>query len=236
MYLFYNGLWFDANEAEIVISRKRAYNQQYRLQVETHTWNVSGVRQAANQSALTTSINTFESYMTDGGDIGLYLDDQSTLTSHYLVSSESLGGTRITDLSYPKGAGAEYSTYRSWAFTLEAAFAPIGFGGNLLEFEETLTFEGDGGPRTVWLETAVGLPVEQQVSQFTTYKATQSGSAVQLGSPPLVPPPIWPDMEIRPARRLPKATKSGGSLQYTSQWSYSFESAFPLFAEPHYIY
>ena len=233
MYLYYNGLWFDANEAEITLSRRRTYNPQNKLQKETHVWNVNGVRQAANQAALTTSINTFESYMQDGGDIGLYLDDQTTLTSHYLVSSQSLGGTKIVDLSYPQGKGAEYSTFRTWSFTLEADFAPkfVGILGPI-EFEESLTFEG-GLPRKVWLECAVGPPQEQLVSQQTTYRATQTGSAKQISVPPSVPPAIWPDALI--SRQISKVTQSGNGLTFGRSWTYTFESDEPLYAEPHYV-
>lgn len=235
MYLYYNGLWFDANEASIALERKRTYNAQYRMQVETHTWRVKGVRQAASQAALTTAINTFESYMQDGGSIGLYLDDMTTLTSHYLNNAATVGGTRVTLLSYPTGDGAQYSTFRDYEFTVEGDFAPATY--NLLQpltFVETLTFTG-GGPREIWVEVANGPPQRQTVTQQTTYKATQAGSATQLGVDPNIPGPIWPDYEHIDQRSISPTIKSGAGLEWTRNWSYSFESDVPLLAVPHFI-
>lgn len=234
MYLLVGSYWFDQNEADISISKRTNYTNLVPQNV-VHTWNVKGKKHAASQSALTTALIALEAAVRDGQDIGLYLDDQATLTAHYLVNSRALGGNRIVEpVHYPLGDGgkdAQYSTYRDWAFTLEATYAISDRA--MISFEETIEFEGDGGPRTVWLETAIGLPQEQTVSQFTSYKAIQSGSAKQLGSYPTYPGPIWPDAEKRPMRKLVPKANSGASQEFEVRWTYYFESALALRGNPH---
>lgn len=230
MYLYYRGYWFDNNEAQITISKRATYNDFGIIQKVTETWSVVGIKQAASQAALTTALDALKAALYyNGGDIGLYLDDQATLTTHYIVNSRTLSGTRITSLDFPEGAGAEYSTFRTYSFMLEADFV-ANLNQNFLEYQESVTFSGNGGPMRIFLDVAQGPPQEQITMQQTTYRATQQGSAKNWGVAPTPPGPIWPQAELGPLREFSPITVSmqGGRQEQTVSWKYVFESASPL--------
>src|SRR4029079_17459158 len=103
--------------------------------------HVTGIKHAASQAALTTALGDLRAaYNVNGRDVGLYLDDGVTLTDHALPSGAALGGVRVTGLAFPRGDGAEYSTFRTYRLTLEADFPDS--AGKLLQCEQSLYFEG----------------------------------------------------------------------------------------------
>jgi hypothetical protein len=174
-----------------------------------------------------------EAYSTNGRDVGLFLDDGVTPTDHVIVSASTIGGVRVLSLEFPRGDGAEYSTFRTYRVVLEAEYTDA--SSNLLEYHEALSFDGTGGPRRVFLDVLEGLPQEQIGTQATTSRATQSGRAVGLAGYPIPPSPIWPAAELPDRRRLTLRTpeRSGGQLlRYTVDWHYSFESIIPLAGTP----
>lgn len=224
----------DQNEVDLVNVSKQAYfSDRGYVAGFTHTYKLRGVLQAASQAALTTAINALEqAYAYGGYDAGMYLDDGVTLTSHYLTNSLTAGGVKCLDISYPNGP-AEYTTYRTYEITLQADF-PIGTNA-LRDFNETVSFEGNGGPRKVLIETLDGYVVEQIVSQRTAYRAVQSGSMQSYGGYPNPPAPIWPGAELVDQRRIsPISPQVEGKSRtiYGAQWQYVFQSAYPLAGLP----
>lgn len=234
MIVKYGTYAHENNEVTVAISRRSQYSQRGILEYTRESWVMRGFIQAASQSALTTAIDSLRTaYATNGYDVGLYLDDGTTLTSHYMTSSNARGGVRVVDLEFPEGEGAEYSTFRSYGITLEADF--YNTSDNFLEWDEEISFEGTGGPLRVFIPTLDGLPQEQITAQYTTYRATQEGSALGLGGYPFYPPPIWPDAELQFLRRTSqKAPKRIGSdyVGYGISWSYTFESVSPISGRP----
>jgi hypothetical protein len=142
----------------------------------------------------------------------------------------------IAPPSFPRGQGAEYSTFRNYTIALEAEWlAPQ---ATLLAWQETIRFQG-GGPRFAYLEPINGQPVKQLLKQATTFKATQSGEAVGYAAYPLPALPIWPDAEHTDRREiryeLPRRMGPPGNPTYTQfkvSWSYSFEDSGPLLGLP----
>src|SRR5262245_55968910 len=234
MYLKYGSYTHAQNEPAVQIARRAVFSPRGYRQAVRETWRIVGVLHAANQSALTAAIAALRSaYNVNGLDLGLYLDDQTTLTDHALISGASLGGTRVTALDFPTGTGAEYSTFRSYSITVEADFPDA--SNNLLDFSETLSFDGTSGPRVVFLDTLEGLPQPQLAQHRTQSRARQSGRAVGLPTYPGAAPPIWPAAELLPERRLvlrsPRRV-AGNLTEFIVEWTYVFESIAPLAGVP----
>jgi hypothetical protein len=218
----------------VQIAKRAVFSSRGYRQAVRETWRIVGVLHAADQPGITAAIAALRSaYNVNGCDLGLYLDDGVTLTDHVMTSAAALGGTRVTALDFPSGAGAEYSTFRSYSIAVEAEFPDT--SNNLLDFSETLSFEGTGGPRVIYLDTLAGLPQAQLAQQRTTCRARQQGRAVGLATYPPIATPIWPGAELPDERRLvvrsPKRV-AGNLTEFVVEWTYVFESAGALAGMP----
>ena len=234
MFLRYGSYTHAQNEPAVQIGKQAVFSRRGFRRAVRETWRIVGVLHAADQPGLTAAIAALRSaYNVNGLDLGLYLDDGVTLTDHALSSAAALGGTRVTALEFPSGKGAEYSTFRSYSISVEADFPDT--SNNLLDFSETLSFEGTGGPRMIFLDTLEGLPQQQIARQRTTYRARQEGRAVGLATYPPVAPPIWPSAELQDQRRLslraPRRV-AGNLTEFAAEWTYVFESVSPLAGTP----
>lgn len=235
MILTYGSYSHDQNECSVTITKRAEHNDRgYRTRI-IENWLVRGVKQAASQADLTTALAAMQlAYASDYQNVGLYLDDGTTLTTHYLTNSSTLSGVKVKRIDFPAGDGAEYSTFRTYEIELEADFGVSGANALLVSFQETLQFIG-GGPRFVFLQTITGQPQKQLVAQSTPYRAIQSGSAVQMGGYPRVPGPIWPDAERIDERQISLRGPSlgrGFTGEFGVDWSYVFESATGLSGQP----
>ena len=215
-----------------------AYSPQFKLSgwiSITDTGTVAG-----NQAAMTAKLAEFEAaFSRQFQNFALY-DNAGNLTAHKLINAQTLGGVKIlTRPEYPVGAGAEYTTYRSFSLTLgaEIAVSPQQGTNAVIEWQETLTFIGTGGPRRVWQEFIEDNPENQVVAQRTTIKAIQRGSAIGFGDYLAFPAPLYP-LEVEHEdqrvyeRGTPNAKGAGVFKYYPSSWSYSFEFANPAFGNP----
>lgn len=228
MQLTYGTYTHADNEVTLTISYRPVYERGVKVKV-TAVWTIDGKLQADDVAGLSTAITALEAgYATNGQNLSL------GGTAHALLSSECIGGTRVTELSYPVGDGAEYVTFRSYRITVEGDLAVTNTTALLTEFTESIRLSG-GGPKWVMLTPAIGPPQPQQTRGQMPYVAVQSGSAVGFGQYPTVPPPIWPAAEHRERRQItagsPKVT-AGAAQYYTIQWSYEFESSTPLIGTP----
>lgn len=232
MYLYYRGFLFDNNEIEYTRSKDAVRNGNGQVQYIREIWQCKGKRHAASQSALITALGLVENALAyNGGDVGIYLDDATTLTNDFIVSSQTLGGVRITKFAYPEGTGAEFSTFRTFTFEIEADH-PITLGVPFnLTYNEQVTFEGNGGPRIIYLDVLEGPPQGQIVQQQTSFRAVQSGSATASFDYPVENPPIWPDALKGPESSVVKRYDLGRS-EFGMTWNYVFESADPLIGGP----
>lgn len=233
MILKYGTYSHASGEASIVVEKKVNESETGVKISFTETWTITGWLHADDTAGLTTAILALESaYGVNGYDLGLYLDDGATVTAHYMQTALARGGTRVKSLKYPKGDGAEYTTYRQYEIIVEAEF-PMGNAG-ITAYEETVTLTG-GGPLYVFLETLTGPPQKQLVKQQTTYKATQAGSATGDIAYPSIPAPLWPDAEHVTRRSIAKMHPRIARqtlTDYTVSWSYEFESSTPLIGSP----
>lgn len=215
-----------------------AYSPQYKLSgwiSITDTGTVAG-----NQAAMTAKLALFEAaFAKQFQNFGFY-DNAGNLTVHKLINAQTLGGVKVlTRPEYPDSRGAEYSTFRSFTLTL-GADVPLSAqqGPNaVVEWQETLTYIGTGGPRRVWQEFIEDNPENQVVAQRTTIKAIQRGSAIGFGDYIAFPAPLYP-LEVEHEdqrifeRGTPQAKGAGVFKYYPSSWSYFFEFANPQFGNP----
>lgn len=197
------------------------------------SWTIEGILQGDDAADVSRRLVALErAYEQHNQVAGLYFVGGGS-TAHVMSPAGSLGGVRSSGVSYPKGDGAEYTTYRTYSVTLEADYPFDGL--TLLEFQESVTFTGTGGKKTVFLPVLNGEPEKQTVLQRTTCKATQSGSAVGFKSYPPVPDRLWPADEIEEARSIARTSPMnllGDKRNFGITWSYSYESAKPLTGLP----
>lgn len=228
MQLTYGNYTHADNEVTLSISYRPVYERGVKVKV-TVTWTIDGKLQADDAAGLSLAIAALEAgYAANGQNLSL------GGTAHSLLSSECIGGTRVTELSYPTGDGAEYVTFRSYRITVEGDLAVTNTTTVITEFTESISLSG-GGPKWVMLTPANGPPQRQQTRGQMPYVARQSGSAIGFGQYPAVPDPIWPSAEHRERRQItrnsPKVT-AGAAQYYPVQWSYEFESATSLIGNP----
>lgn len=237
MILKYGNYSFDAGAVLVRSSMEKRINKGGQPVSEIRRLECEGYLSADGQAALTAAQNSLEAALAvNDQDLTLYLDDAATPSATYLDSSESISGVKIVKgPDFRNDAGAEYATFRKFSFTAEGEFPFDGTQNYLLEFEETLHFEG-GGPIFRHRLALNGLPQKQLVYPASIYKATQSGRAVGYLKRPGVPPPIWPKDWINAPgtfdERSPERRGTGGYEHFAVTWRYEFESAKKLVGIP----
>jgi hypothetical protein len=241
-YLFYgNTNYFHAqNEPQVVIATSAKFNNRAIVEYVREVWNIKGVIHGTNNDTASTvaALVALEAaYSFNGFDLILYEDDQKTIL-HKLLTSPALGGTRVTSPPhYPIGDGAELSTFRNYAITVEADYPNT--ANNILDYYDTLELEGDGGPRYVNLETDAGQPQLQVTRQQTVYRARQQGRSEGLFDYAPVAPPIFQRPILQGAQTRIKFTspkRVGNSKAYfVAEWSYFYESPVPIGGLPQQI-
>ena len=201
------------------------------------TYVLNGRLLAANVSALTTAIDALEAaYGADGYDWCMYDTDGTTPTSHFLDSSEAMGGVKVVSLSYPATPRPQYVNMRDYQITLEATFHDDS-PPSILAWTEAISYEG-GGPVYRMLPNITGKSTRQQVNEEMHYRLSQRGMAVGRIAYPNVAAPLFAGAQARPViitKDLPDYMGPSGGLQlqnYTISWDYLFESTDNLAADP----
>lgn len=197
------------------------------------TWRISGQIHADDTSALVTRLIALRAaYSRWYSDLGLY--DASGNLTHGLLNRGSTSGVKVVKPPhFPKGDGAQLSTFRDYEIVLEARYPATNQQNPLLAFNETLSFSG-GGPRRTVVECTNVPPQEQLLTLYTAYRARQSGSATGLYGYPPIPAPIFPgalEVNGEPTFGSPRL-KNGRYVNFPVTWNYSFVSAVPLVGLP----
>jgi hypothetical protein len=236
MILKYGSYAHSDNEVQITISRRSRIEDNGLRASFVESWNIRGVLQAANPAALTAAIAALEAaYSASGQDLVFFENDGTTETAHKLANATAIGGVKVVSgPGYPAGSGAEYSTFRTYAITVEAEY-PLDVD-DPIAWTQTLV-AGGGGARFVMLQTLTGSPVRQQEAENTPYWALQTGTAKGLLDYPTPDDPMFPDDEHVDRRRIVHRTPEiieGVPAGFVVSWSYSFESVSPLVGEPGY--
>lgn len=243
--LRYGSYTHEPDECVVVISGSIARDQRLNAYSKRVRWDVSGQLIVATEGDLKAAIEALETaYAADNQDIGLYDSSTGLATAHLMRNRDTFSGIKvIAPPSYPIGTGAELSVYRSYSLAVEGEFlvAPNA-ANNVQQFSEQLEFVGTGGARHVWLTPLEGDPERQEVSQRSTFRVVQSGSATGLMTYPAPPGPFWPEFEKQDERRIARigparsfqSSSVLGHHQFTTQWTYNFEAIIPMEGNPNY--
>ena len=228
MKLQYGSFTHEINDAALTIQRAPGFSERGFRTGTREIWQVQGVLHGDTVAAVTTAIAALQTaYQTQGQTIKL-LEDAGTETTHKIEASDALGGVRVTLApSYPKGDGAEYTTYRSYTLTAEAIRKDNEV--ELLAFRETIQHTGTAGPRDIWIHTLIDPPVHQTVNLFTTQQIIQAGSAVGYSAYPFAyANPILPSLEHLDRRQIvpqgPQSHRGTSFTEFRLDWTFFFET------------
>ncbi len=228
MYLQTGNYIHATNEVEIsTISKRVVYSRRGFPQYTHVVWGIHGVLHSTDNTIATLTVQMAVLEASYNGqtfqDVGLF-NDNGSATEHGLLGAASFGGVRVTGFHWGPSRGAEYTTYRSYSATLEADYPG---SENLIEWQETVSIRGTGGPRNIWLPCLEGEPQQQMVQVQTTVKATQSGHAVGLFSYPEFNQPYWgPEVEQEENEVQDQGSPDQvgpNRWNFPIKWSYTFE-------------
>ena len=171
-------------------------------------------------------------YAVDNLHAGLYLED-GTLTNHFMdpLDVRSVGRVRVVLRDWPKGGDSEYATRRTFRVILEHELFDI--TSQLVWFEETLLFQGNGGPQYEVAEYVTTAPKRKKVRNFTRTFAMQIGFIVGLEGFPFgfLPGPIFPLIEDLERRKISTGSPRWNGAAYTDyqlHYQYFFTGITPL--------
>lgn len=252
MYLKRNNFTHPINDALVSLTKVPVYADNRVLIGSKDMWSIRGMLTGADATELSAKMIELEAaYSSIAGDLVLLQNDASTETHLKTTGSQTVGGIRCTKLYYPMTDPGDFTTYLHYEIECEADFGGIGVfgaaggqggGGEVIvSWTETVSYQGDGGPREILLEAINGPPQLQVVSDYTPIFATQQGDAVGLFKHPTPARPIYPQYEIGHERRIAYSTPTmvGGTQngpqttrEFRSSWSYSFQASQPLTAKP----
>lgn len=145
----------------------------------------------ACQANLTNKItNLINVYKDDYKDAGFYQDNGNP-TPHVLQSNhpDNLTGNIITHRNWPMGDGNEYATKRTFTIGIAAEFKSS--YSQIVEYNDVITQQGDGGPLIRWYETRFGPPQYDIVHNQTLVVYKHSGFATALDAYPNPPMPFY---------------------------------------------
>lgn len=234
MYLRYGNYTHAVDEAAVNISKKRTLNQQGFPIGGVETWQIQGQLNGTSTSDLTAKILELENAYSKGGRDIYLLDDSFNPTAHYILNSQTVSGIVATAVVYPFSNGAEYTTFRNYSIEVQASYDIDGGGGgggtggknDVIDFDQTISWSGTGGPQFVVRQPRYGKPILQIVSRSTPISVQQSGTAVGYRGYPNVPPPIYPRFEHVDRRQIvrqhPRIATAEERREFRINWNYSF--------------
>lgn len=192
-------------------------------------FQVQGIILGSSQSDLTTKIATASAALiAPNGDVGLYHDDGTTPSAQILDESDSDNGISLVgDIQWERADGVEYATQRTFSAAYAATYATPDDGDTeILRYNSRYRIIGTGGPEVAFTRLIAGLPVGEQVHQYTECRAVQSGERYGRSAFPLADAPIATG-EIYSQRALeqidPTPDEDGNDTNYGITWQYSFQ-------------
>lgn len=199
------------------------------------TWTLDGILHGTDVDDLTTNIAALEAeFSSDGKDIVLLKSDGTTETAHKITNSNTIGGVKVIQPpAFPKGDGAEYTTFRRYRIVIGAL---VDDGSDeLMDFRETTTRTGNGGPRRVLIEVLNGPPQAQTTSRYTPVRITQRGRALGKTIYPNAAIPFYPAELSNPEHTITftgPTNDRGNFIGFGTSWTYVSLLAFPGTAIP----
>lgn len=231
MIVTYGGFSFTDNEAMVTFwGQQVEFDSRGRPRRLRRRMNIEGEIIATTPAGIDTRVAAIQTAFEVGGqDAGLYIPP-STLTHIALSNSNSVSGVRIVQPpSFNMRDGmAHFATGLPFSIALEAEYLLTQSGDSLVNYQETITYTGDGGPRRMVIEVVEGPPVTQTTTEQTPIVIEQSGSATGILDYPDVNPPLVAALLDRPdgiqvSRDVPRM-ENGIYTEFTARWNYRMTS------------
>lgn len=151
----------------------------------------------AKQKDFSRQENLLRALLSRRNQVFAFFHDDGTPTDAVITPVGSISGTDCFGIGNPQEGLGEYVGQRTMTFTVSASY-PVGDPrGVLIDFQETLSFQGDGAPP--WEEYCgfLGSIIRQVFLPKSQCFAFQSGTAVgfldypRFGGPHGAPVPMW---------------------------------------------
>ena len=205
-------------------------SQTYEAAVEGYLLVPASVDDVDAPAYLIRKINEFKAAMSiDGQDFRTRNTAGEVIDQ--ILSAEILGGLRVIE-------GPIFQENGPGELVRKRSFRVV-FGGEKILVNElgggtpanvskvqSVTYEGDGGPRFVLVETMNTPPVRQQINQSTKCRCVQEGTIVRRYSRPAIPAPLYPASEQHSQRRVGFVEREGNTFEVN--WIYVFERETPF--------
>ena len=130
-------------------------------------------------------------YSEDGKDLVFYLDDGVTPTATLALQRQHAGGHARAAAIVPHGDRGRVQ-HVPQLYGRSLGDVPLTNNNLLLDYEETIEVQGNGGPIRVLIPVALGPWVWQQTTVASIFRVTQSGRAKGLYAYPPFNAPLWP--------------------------------------------
>lgn len=237
--LFYNNVGFDPDAVWFTIHKQAILSGMGRRKFIDEKWYLTGRVSGANTAEVQAKVDALENNLADGGDLVF------TLT-HRLLSADCVEGTHVYSLTWlpgfdgVRGSGAEMVLRRTFKMVIGGKKLATGIDTDLIEYRETVSGRGTGGPQVIPVLSLYGYPQAQQRVARTPFWATQSGYAIGLTAYPLPPTRIWlttpgvyymPDQVIG-SLTTPQNFAINQNTAFRTTWSYLAWSNYQLVGTP----
>lgn len=230
---YFGGFQFAENELYVrSFSAQTNYTDRGFMRSITKTLTIGGFV-TGNASQITTAIQARQNALGVNG-----YDFYISGTPFELRNAGTLGGVRVEGggLQFENVDGAQIATRLNYFFTLTAEYKQLENlpGAEIVQYQESVTFSGNGFPLRVIRPCINTDAVEQQTCPNQGYFAQQSGILVTLTPNPPANAPIWPDKIIGAPQYTPVSADvfRGAFVQQGISWNYQFGSSSPLVGGP----
>lgn len=179
---------------------------------------------ADGQSAINSRLGTLQSALNSSIATAGFVLDNGSNSRIMLEAARSINGIQIESFAYTQQDGAEHATHQSCTLTLSAEY-PYANAGELVEYREEITVQGNGGPTFAIVPTLEGPPHRYQLTDQSPVVIVQTGSAVALYGYPFVNSPIFPEYEQGTARAIKRGSPEWDGRSFTNfpvAWGYTF--------------
>jgi len=188
-------------------------------------FDIDGELVNTDQYAVTTRLSAIQSaFNIDYQDIGLYHDNNSP-TVHVLANGgDNLTGNKVLYAEYPQTKDGEYVTGRKFKIGIGAEI--YASETNILEYKDTITYKGNGGPVWKWIDNPWWGYYPVMVAPRSLQTITHEGYVVGMLGYELPPTPFFsPPFEDNVKRvvqfigpdRYPRA-----NIGYRTNWVYTY--------------
>lgn len=234
MYFKYGNYTHPAGEIDMVnFTKQRMFSPRNEIAFERHNLTLMGhfcTSEASGQDAIKAKIEALEdAYLGSAfsDDAVLYQDD-GTISAHKLLWADAINGVRVQAFSYPKGAGGEYATGRTYQIRLTADY--LNTESLIYSFRETVVNLGTGAPVWELVPNFLSQPTKRIIFDYSPKRVIQAGEAVGLtGWPdpvagiPAAILPLWEHQNKRVREfQSPRMHGNKHNLLYPAKWRYEF--------------